>query len=198
MTPPPDTYHHGSLRRAVLDRTEEVIDESGIEAVKIRSIAADLGVTHTAVSHHVGSRTGLLTAVATEGFEIFAAELAHVRDTGGDLLDLGLVYVRFALEHPAHFRLMFRPDLLDNEDPDLNRPRDEAFSHLRGEVARLDGTESSNALTVAAWSMMHGLSELTLDGSLARSELLTSTDLTDVLDLARRAASHLAPRGPGD
>jgi AcrR family transcriptional regulator len=62
-----DAYHHGDLRRAVLDRAVQVIASEGTDALSLRALAADLGVSHTAPRHHFASRQGLLTAVAVEG-----------------------------------------------------------------------------------------------------------------------------------
>ena len=63
-------YHHGDLRRAVLEQAAEVIGRDGIASLSLRSIADDLGVSHTAPMHHFGSREGVLNALAVEGFEL--------------------------------------------------------------------------------------------------------------------------------
>src|SRR5690242_1296740 len=106
-------YHHGDLRRAVLDRVVDVIIDEGTAEVSLRSLAADLGVSHTAPRHHFGSRQGIFTALAAEGYRLLAAELARAGESGGGLLDLGVAYVGFAVAHPAHFEVMFSPKLLD-------------------------------------------------------------------------------------
>lgn len=195
---PPDTYHHGALRRALLDRAVELIGERGPDAITIRGIASDLGVTHTAVAHHVRSRTGLFTAVAAEGFEQFSDTLSGASEDD-DLLELGVAYVRFALEHPAYVRVMFRPDILDLSDPDLAAARAAAMGHLTGAVHRYEdpvAREHARELTLAAWSLVHGFAELTLNGSLHAAGLLGATDQETTLDLARRAASRLDPGTP--
>jgi AcrR family transcriptional regulator len=68
-----------------------------------------VGVSHAAPVHHFGDRAGLLTALAAEGFDLLADDLAAVRGRG--IVELGVSYVRFAIEHRAHFEVMFRPDL---------------------------------------------------------------------------------------
>src|SRR5688500_15175281 len=88
------TYHHGDLRRAVLDRAVVVIAAEGPSHLSLRSLAADLGVSHTAPRHHFGSREGVLSAVAAEGFTLLAADLRAVREAGGGFADVGVGYVR--------------------------------------------------------------------------------------------------------
>src|SRR3954465_7674531 len=105
-------YHHGDLRRAVLDAALEVIADAGPGAISLRDLARRAGVSHAAPAHHFKDKAGLLTAIAVEGNELLADSLTDALDeerTG--LIDLGVRYVRFALEHPAHFEVMYRPDL---------------------------------------------------------------------------------------
>ena len=112
------SYHHGDLRAALLAAAVEVIDESGPAALSLRDLARRVGVSHAAPAHHFGDKTGLLTALATEGFELLAEALAPTRPPG-DLVELGVGYVLFAVQHRAHFEVMFRPDLLHQDDPGL-------------------------------------------------------------------------------
>jgi AcrR family transcriptional regulator len=188
------TYHHGNLRRAVMDEALDVIATAGPEHVSLRAIAAAIGVSHTAPRHHFGSRDGLLAALATEGFDLLADELVAVREGGGSFLDVGVGYVAFGIAHPAHFALMFTPDLL-HDDPALERARDRAYGELRGGVealARSCRIEDAQAAIVAGWSLVHGLTSLSLTGNLDRAGLdLGTAPLGDLTDLARRAAGML-------
>jgi AcrR family transcriptional regulator len=158
-------YHHGNLRRVMLDAALHAIDESGPTGWSLRELARRAGVSHTAPAHHFGDKTGLLTAVAAEGFELFADALAAA---GDDFLDVGVAYVRFAVGHPAHFRVMFRPELYRSDDPAVVPARARA-----GEVLAAGGSELSSdpvqarTLAVAAWSMAHGFAGLHLGGALA-------------------------------
>lgn len=188
------SYHHGDLRRAVLDEALRVVAATGPESLSLRAIAAAIGVSHTAPRHHFGSRDGLLTAIATEGFDGLADALVATRESGGTFLDVGVAYVEYGTSHPAHFAVMFAPDLL-LEDPELTRASERAFGELRGGVEALsaDGRiEDAHAAVVAGWSLVHGLTTLALSGNLERSDLtggrLPSPGLTD---LARRAAGML-------
>ena len=79
------TYHHGDLRQALLDRAAEVIEAQGIEAVTIRGLARDLGVSHAAPNRHFKSRADLLTALAAEGYAALrSATLSAAEDVGDD------------------------------------------------------------------------------------------------------------------
>ncbi|MEU6955799.1 TetR/AcrR family transcriptional regulator [Streptomyces sp. NPDC045714] len=160
------TYHHGDLRRVILDATLDVIATNGPGALSLRDLARRAGVSHAAPAHHFKDRTGLLTAVATEGYALFADAL-----TGApDLRERGVAYVRFAATHPAHFQVMFQPDLHRTDDPDLLAARARATEALRAGVADLPPAgrgEDDRLAGVAAWSLAHGFATLLLSGNLA-------------------------------
>lgn len=162
------TYHHGDLRRAVLTAALDVIATEGPTGLSLRDLARRAGVSHAAPAHHFKDRTGLLTAVAAEGYALFADAL-----TGApDLRERGVAYVRFAATHPAHFQVMFQPDLYRTDDPDLLAARARATDALRAGVADLppDGRGEDDRLAgVAAWSLAHGFATLLLSGNLAEA-----------------------------
>jgi AcrR family transcriptional regulator len=124
-------YHHGNLRRVVLDAALVEIAERGPMQLSLRELARRAGVSHAAPAYHFGDKTGLPTAVAAEGFERLGDALSEGRDAGG-FLEIGLAYIRFAVSNPAHFEVMFRPELYRADDPSrlvlrpwLRRPLDE-------------------------------------------------------------------------
>ncbi|GAA2461219.1 MULTISPECIES: TetR/AcrR family transcriptional regulator [Streptomyces] len=155
-------YHHGDLRRAVLTAALDVIGSDGPAALSLRDLARRAGVSHAAPAHHFKDRTGLLTAIAAEGFDLLAATLA---DADG-LRDAGVRYVRFAREHPAHFQVMFRPDLHRPEDPALQEARLRAGDRLREAVTAAVDTDDPRLAGVAAWSLAHGFATLLLTHNL--------------------------------
>lgn len=162
-------YHHGNLRRALLDEAIAVIDEAGPGAVSLRDIARRAGVSHSAPAHHFGDKRGLLTALAAEGYRLFAAELREEYERTGSFRELGVAYVRFAVSHRAHFEVMFRPDLYRDNDAELTAARDEATALLSSGVGRLGaGNPNFDVLRsgVASWSLVHGLATLYLNGAL--------------------------------
>jgi AcrR family transcriptional regulator len=190
----PTSYHHGDLRRAVLDRAVAVITAEGPSHFSLRSLAADLGVSHTAPRHHFGSREGVLNALAAEGFSMLAAELARAREADGSFLDVGVAYVGFAVEHPAHFEVMFAPKLLDESDPALFAARATTYAELRGGVDALAASgqvDDPPAAVLAAWSVVHGIATLALTGNLDASELRAAVADGDLLEITRRSAGLL-------
>ncbi|HEX8870560.1 MAG TPA: helix-turn-helix domain-containing protein, partial [Lentzea sp.] len=108
-------YHHGDLRRAVLAAAVDAITEHGPAGVSLRDLARRVGVSHAGPVHHFKDKAGLLTALAAEGFALLADALNATRATTDSFVDLGVTYVRFAVQHRAHFEVMFRPDLLHTD-----------------------------------------------------------------------------------
>ncbi|WDZ90139.1 TetR/AcrR family transcriptional regulator [Nocardiopsis sp. HUAS JQ3] len=190
-----DGYHHGNLRAAVLEKAAEVIAREGPYSFSLRSLALELGVSHTAPRHHFGSREGVLNALAAEGFRELAARLRANRESGGGFLEAGVEYVRFATGHPAHFDVMFAPSLLSEDDAELNAARTAAFDELRAGVESLaeEGreVEDSAAAMVAGWSVVHGIATLSLTGNLEGSGFGDLFRDADLLTVTRRSAGLL-------
>lgn len=182
-TSPDRPYHHGDLRRALLAVAVEVLGEQGPAGLSLRDLARRAGVSHAAPAHHFGDRTGLLTAVATEGFGLLADELRAAGE--GGFLEIGVAYVRFAVAHRAHFSVMFRPDLLRPDDAALVAARAATASLLYGSGGDRRGVEAG----VAAWSIVHGFATLWLDGALP-GELGRDPEAA-----ARAVARHLRVAG---
>ncbi|WP_406366281.1 TetR/AcrR family transcriptional regulator [Streptomyces sp. NBC_00645] len=158
-------YHHGDLRRAILGAALDVIAVEGPSALSLRDLARRAGVSHAAPAHHFKDRTGLLTAIAAEGYGLLATAL----DAADDLRDAGVRYVRFAREHPAHFQVMFSPELLRENDVELTAARALAGERLRAAVSALpsEGRGPDARLAgVAAWSLAHGFATLLLSHNL--------------------------------
>jgi AcrR family transcriptional regulator len=161
-------YHHGDLRRALLEAALQAIAEVGPAAVSLRDLARRVGVSHAAPAHHFGDKAGLLTAVATDGFERLAATLRETYQATGSFLEVGVAYVRFAVTHRAHFEVMFRPELYRTDDPDLVRARDAARALLYPPAVDLANSPDGDDVraAVAAWSLVHGLATLWLNRNL--------------------------------
>jgi len=187
-------YHHGNLRDAILAASADAIARDGVGALSLRAIAGDLGVSHTAFRRHFGGREGVLNALAVQGNRWLADEL-RTAATGG-FRDVGVAYVRFALTHPGHFTVMFRPDLLDNDDPELAAARADALAPLRAGTPALD-TPDQTAAQVASWGIVHGIATLALTGNLANAlaDPLGAPTPAEIEELAR-AALTLLRRAP--
>ncbi|MHA6624139.1 TetR/AcrR family transcriptional regulator [Pseudonocardia sichuanensis] len=180
-------YHHGDLRRALLDSALEAIDEHGPAAVSLRDVARRAGVSHAAPTHHFRDKAGLLTALATEGWSLLADALGEAADRGFG--EVGVSYVLFATSHPAHFAVMRAPGLARGDDPELRAAMRRAEAQLQSGAERFEaGSEKPSATTpLAAWSLVHGLAALILEGAVAPEPG------SDVAALARAVTGHLRP-----
>lgn len=176
--PEPAPYHHGDLRAALIAATEALLVERGPDGFSLREVARRAGVSPAAPAHHFGDAAGLLTAVATLGFEGLAAALRDGVARGGTdalaaLRGQGIGYVRYALAHPGRFRLMFRDGML-HPDPTLQQHADAAFEELAGGVRRAAGVKTAAQMTpahwtavITLWSLVHGYAHLAIAGRFA-------------------------------
>ena len=117
-----DSYHHGDLRAALITAADEIITEKGIEGFSLRAAAQKAGVSPAAPAHHFGSARGLLTEVAILAYDRagrYIKSAGHSKDAVRDVRAVMLAFVKFAVENPGHFRLMFRTELVDRSDSRL-------------------------------------------------------------------------------
>src|SRR5690349_16441790 len=110
------SYHHGDLKAVILAQAAMLVAERGADGVSLRELARAAGVSHAAPAHHFTDRRGLFTALATEGFELLAAALTDARP---QFVDAAKAYVRFALDHPGHYAVMFDKSLYDDTNDEL-------------------------------------------------------------------------------
>jgi AcrR family transcriptional regulator len=171
-------YHHGDLREALVRAAEELLEEVGPDRLSLREVARRAGVSHAAPAHHFRDLAGLLSEVATSGFERLAGALgdaaAAARAVGEDELSAtGPAYVSFAREHPGIFQLMFRSQAIDMSAPHLDAASSAAFgafaaaAHASGEDGSGGDAVHHMAALVRNWSVVHGLAFLAIDGRLA-------------------------------
>ena len=162
-------YHHGQLRAAVIDAAVAEVEAVGAAAVSMREIARRAGVSHAAPAYHFGDKTGIFTAIATEGFRKTLESIGPAATGPFGFLNGGAAYVTFAVTHPGYFEVMFRPGLYRSDDPDLIAAREAAFAILydsAAELAKRWRIADVDGLVVAGWSMAHGLATLMLTGNL--------------------------------
>jgi len=163
------TYHHGDLRRALLAAAVEAIREHGPTALSLRDLARRAGVSHAAPAHHFGDKAGLLTALAAEGFNTLADDVSRATRETNSLLETGLAYLRFAIEHRAHFEVMFRPELHRQDDAELVAAQRRAGDALQAGIATLPAAPTgldARRAGLSAWSIVHGFATLWLAGAL--------------------------------
>jgi AcrR family transcriptional regulator len=173
---PKSRYHHGDLRRALIDASLALITEEGFPALTLREVARRAGVTHAAPYRHFADKEALLTAVAAEGFRAMADLMRTRMDReggpAGRLVACGVAYVLFAVQHPAHFRVMFGPHF--TRPPDFKLLSGEGTSAFGLLVQTIEQGQQEGrvregeamALSLTAWSLVHGLASLLVDGQL--------------------------------
>ena len=160
-------YHHGDLRRALLDAAMDMLATHGAEGIGLRELARVVGVSAAAPYRHFDNKTALLEALAVTGFRDFALAVdAAARNVApGERLDaMGRAYVKFALEHGNLFRLMFSPELKRDARPTLRMAADAAFASLR---LATSSEGDGRIAALKAWAQVHGLAVLLLDGQIA-------------------------------
>jgi AcrR family transcriptional regulator len=170
---PATPYHHGDLRRALIDTALSMVTEEGTWNFTLREVARRTGVSHMAPYNHFEDKSALLAEVAALGFDSLGKtmELAAVgqRSARQALAGTAVAYVRFGVEHPAHYRLMFGAELANKARyPRLQAASDATFAVLTGVLERGQTSGQVRRASVrdqalAAWSMVHGLTTLFID-----------------------------------
>lgn len=164
-------YHHGALREALLDATEALLREDGLEAFTLRECARRAGVSHGAPAHHFGDARGLLSEFSAVSFEQLDAAMRAHRARSADepfaqFLATGCAYVEYATRNVARFQLMFRSDRLDFANERLAAAGRAVFGQLEETVAALGPSLDDTGRRIrvaAAWSMAHGVATLAID-----------------------------------
>ena len=170
-------YHHGNLRRALLDEALATIRADGVDALTLREIGARLGVSRTALYRHFADKRALLTAVATEGFRTLRQHLVTAWAGGGRgpaaFHSMGVAYVGFAVANPSHYRVMFG-GFVDPEvcEPELAAEAAGAFQALVDAIAALQrdrvvrGDDDTALMAKFVWAVVHGVAMLGIDRQL--------------------------------
>ena len=183
---PRNRYHHGDLRRALLQEAVRTIAEEGVERLTLREASKRLGVSRTALYRHFSDKSTLLAAVARDGFQRFRHDLFEAWSThtgsrrGFELM--GAAYVRFAVENPGHYQVMFGDYRhLCDKDPELEADGAAAFQVLIDALTSLQAAglvrrDEPRLLAEFIWAIVHGIAMLAINGQLgpaqaAREEL---------------------------
>ena len=173
-------YHHGDLRRVLLDAALHLVAERGIHNFTLREVARQAGVSHNAPYHHFADKAELVVALTVEGFHLLELAMRSIYEqSAGSLVERTLAisdaYMHFALENPALYSLMFRPELRQSSqhgpecDEAVEEAAETAFQVVRDGIATcqqagLLRTESSvDMMALTLWSTTHGLTMLLLD-----------------------------------
>ena len=206
MKKEPTAYHHGDLRRALIEAALRALETQGLADISLRSLARDLGVSPRAPYRHYPSREALLAAVAVEGYHRYAAFLAErVARVGDDpvarLTAVAESYVLFAVHHPAAFRVMCAPyATVEESAPELLAVRREGLAGMialitDGQRAGLFRAGDPMVCALAWWSSMHGLSVLLIEGQLGRYDRPVDPERMARLVAERMLEGLLLPGG---
>lgn len=180
-----DGYHHGDLRHALLEAARQTLDETGVAGVSLRAVARRAGVSQTAPYRHFKDKAELLAAVAAMGFLQLREAMSSAMTTADDrdrLNVLGRCYVNFARQNAGMYRLMFGPEIIQIDRDDSYWQASQGTFDFLADVIAADAGRSgpeSRAEALAAWSLVHGLSMLVLDGQVA---LAPGEDVDQLID----------------
>lgn len=199
----------GGVRATLLAAAREELALVGTSGISLRAIARRAGVSHAAPEHHFGDRAGLLTTLATEGFQRLSTELRQAGSAApapppDQLAALGRAYLDRGLTEPALFELMFRPELLHRDDPDLRRAQASAFGLLHNAASDTTGAlpdpgpgagagagDGDGELALLAWAFVHGLVALIRDQALT---VVSPTPDADTAQLAHQLIDAFVDR----
>lgn len=184
-------YHHGDLRRALVETGAEVLESEGIEGLSLRSVARLAGVSAMAPYRHFADKAALLAAIAEHGFGMLHAQLAPA-DAAPDpreaLVAQAVAYVRFALEHPDLFRLMYRtPPIWERPSGGELDAGDTAYGVFARRIATLFPPEEARLALLSGWAFVHGLACLAADQRIHPAP-------PDMLALTREVSDFLSRR----
>lgn len=186
-------YHHGDLRKALIEAAEAELAEKGVEGFTLRGAAKRAGVSHAAPAHHFADTNALLTALAALAFQRLADSMSgrQSRAPGeprAQFIASGLGYVDFALSNPALFKLMFGSQRLDTGNAELISYGSKAFRILVDAIAAVRQSDPlaghAGLIDIAtSWSVVHGLANLLIADRMRFLELALAANRDEVLSV---------------
>ncbi|ACS86410.1 TetR/AcrR family transcriptional regulator [Musicola paradisiaca] len=169
-------YHHGNLKAELLEKAESVLISEGIRGLSLRTLARQLGVSEAAPYKHFSNKEQLLEALATEGFLRLRNHIDQAvnQEEKRPLTErLALGYVRFALAHPNLFRLMFGHEISHSLPSPARREAEKgSYQPMRNAISiilaeRRNSLLQTEETALGAWSLVHGVATLMIDGKIA-------------------------------
>jgi len=170
-------YHHGDLRRALLDAALTIIERDGPSALTLRAVAREAGVSPAAPYHHFHDKNELMLAVSKDGFRRLNQAMAQAMAEHGPG-ELGLAYVEFAHANPALYRVMYDCARSSEMFPETGEhDENDGLELVKQAIAKASGDNLDpldiELTAIAAWSAVHGLAEISrFDKCAALKELL--------------------------
>jgi AcrR family transcriptional regulator len=198
-----DAYHHGDLRRTLLDVAFAHVERHGVDTLSLREVARQAGVSHAAPYRHFPTRDALIAAMAEEGFARLRQMLIEAtRDEPDALVRFraqGEAFIRFASTHPAHYRVMFSRQVPSRAGhPALAAAGQAAMRELVDVIAACQKAGqlrrgNPERMAIAAWAIVHGMATLIVDGQLDRERAATPVQAKLIREVVEVVARGLAP-----
>ena len=182
------TYHHKNLRPVLLEEAAKMITEGGVASVTMRELGKRIGVSRGAAYRHFSDKDALLMSVSASGFEKLGREMQDVVKNSdlsyeAQLLNLGKIYLQFAIENPAHYRLMYGKEALSRwNQPVLKNSADGLFDLLfdtiQGFQKEIDNQQKdTRTLVYVTWSAVHGLASILIE-----EHILVEVEVKPIID----------------
>jgi AcrR family transcriptional regulator len=204
----PRPYHHGDLRRALIEAGIAILTEQGMAGLTLRKVASRAGVSHAAPYSHFTDKQALLAAIGTQGYHtlherLCAAIQGHEADPWAELEEAAWAYVGFALEKPAHFRVTLS-GLVERQS---DHPEYVEIAHRSFDLVLriVGGCQAAGHLgpgpvaqvAAAVWALVHGMASLLLEGQLPHTVTEAAPARKLLLDaLGRMGTSPGLKRAP--
>jgi AcrR family transcriptional regulator len=175
----PSRYHHGDLRRALVEEALRTIHSDGVSGLTLRGVGHTLGVSRTALYRHFSDKAALLSEVAREGFRTLRLETVEAWEQGGrgwaGFEAMGAAYVRFAVANRSHYRVMFGGFVVGSSNAELDREGAGAFQALVDAITWLQQEglmrrDDPVLLARSIWALVHGVAMLIIDGLLGDAD----------------------------
>lgn len=170
-----DSYHHGDLKRALTSAALSLVAEKGPKGFTLTEAARRAGVSAAAPYRHFADKAELLATVAEQGFRELHADLTAAADVVSEpksrVIELGRVYVRWAVTHPDHYRVMFGAEIIKAGYPTLAVAAEQAFDDLLDAIRRCQKAgivqgQDPREIAGPLWSLVHGVASLAIGGEL--------------------------------
>ena len=170
------SYHHGNLAESLLDAVDELATKFGLEAVSLRACAKLVGVSPSSAFRHYTDKRALFTAFATRALYQLCDAMVQAKNTAEEegkytFFAVGLSYIEFAINKPAFFRAMWREETIYSNDEHYLSAAKQLSEHLQGgftDTIEDKDPHSFSAEELLAWSSVHGLAGLFVDGIVAK------------------------------
>jgi AcrR family transcriptional regulator len=164
----PRPYHHGDLSRALVSAARRILEAEGPDALSLRAVAREAGVSPAAPYHHFKDKGELLVAVASEGWDELGQAIAKARTDASDpaaaITEIGVAYVCFARENPALYRIMYRLACDRETMPDTAKSDQGGWGQVADAIHEAgvnpENPREMQIIQIAAWCTAHGVAEM--------------------------------------